>query len=243
MRLMPILLVLLAGAADARECRRPDIVIIGNEVRGLEAFADCLLDRVADLQRRQTRLLEEIDDLRRALVDLPGELVNENGREKRFGGSRLAHAGFSLSARSRDSATALYIDHRDLGGLCGQGCTFTLLLSVEPLREASPAPVFATGLCAFHYNARSGVWGRSGDCGEPVSGIDGDGTPTGPSGGEVIAVAGEACILADSEPGRRVDPTTEALGRDRTKGLFLIADATRWNADGDRFRCDLSISR
>jgi hypothetical protein len=56
-------------------------------------------------------------------------------------------------------------------------------------------------------------------------------------------VAGGACILADSEPSRSVDPEGEMLGGDRAKGLFLIAAPALWTGKEDRFRCELKLGR
>jgi hypothetical protein len=241
MRWLLIAFFLLSGTAHARDCKPPRTE--NEKITGLRAFSDCLLQEVADLKREQADLETEIENLQKSLKGFPGELSDDNGRVTRLGGGRLTQASFSLASGTRDSATELDIDQDALEELCAIGCTFTLVLTAGQLRDAAPAPVFAAGPCAFRYNPKSGVWGRSGDCGAPVTGIDGNGKPTGNSGGEVIAASGDACVLADSIPGRSVDSEPQALGRDRAKGLFLIADARLWKGTEDRFSCDLKITR
>jgi hypothetical protein len=240
MRLI-LIAFLFAGAAQARDCEPPEID--HDRITGLRAFSECLVDEIADLKRQEAQLQGKLDDLQKSLASSPGELQNDNGRVARLGGGRLTRASFSLTSRTGEGATDLGIDQDSLEELCATSCTFTLLLTAEPLREATPAPVFAAGPCGFHYNAKSGVWARGGSCGGPVSGIDGDGTPTDKPGGEVIVTAGDACILSDSEPSRSLDVETQTLARDRAKGLFLIADATLWKGAEDRFRCELTITR
>jgi hypothetical protein len=242
MRLTLIAFLLLTGAAHAKECKPPKLE--DEQISGLRTFAECLIEEVADLKRGQAELRSEIDKLQKTLATVvPGALTNDNGRVTRTGGENLVEANFSLATRTRQGASALDIDQKALEEICESSCTFTLVLTGIGLRASDPAPVFATGPCVFGYSAGSGVWSRSGACGDTVTGIDGNGTPTAALGGEIIAEAGGGCILADSEPRRDVDPETEALGRDRKRGLFLIADAALWKGDGGRFQCDLRFSR
>jgi hypothetical protein len=241
MRPILILFFLAAGAAHARDCEPPEVY--DETIRGLRDFAECAIAEIADLKREQAGLQDKIDTLEKALADVPGRLSNDNGRVTRSGGDTLARADFAVDGRVRQGAAALDIDQKVLEELCSGGCSFTLVLTAVGLRAADPAPVFAVGPCVLQYKPESGIWARSGACGETVTGVDGDGAPTGSPGGEIIAAAGSGCILADSAPRRTVDPETETLGPDRKQGLFLIADAALWQGEEDRFRCDLRFSR
>jgi hypothetical protein len=241
MRPTLIAFLIASGAAHARDCEAPDFD--GKEVRGLRTFSACILDEVKTLKREQAKLLDEIERLEEALAGVPGEIRNVNGRVSRLGGDNLAQASFTVEARVREGAEALEIDQKALEDLCAIGCTLTLVLSAEGLRPSDPAATVAVGPCLFRYASESGVWARSGACGEAVTGIDGNGAPTGISGGEIIVTAGEACLLADSEPRREVDPETGILSRDREAGLFLIADPMLWKGSEDRFRCEMKLSR
>jgi hypothetical protein len=243
MRLMLTAFFVLAVAsnAHARDCNPADAE--GQEIRGLRAFSECVIAEINDLKRENIELRREIEEIRKSLTSFPGDFENKNGRVTRLGGERLTQASFSLSSRSREGASGLDIDQKALALICEIGCSITLSLTAQGLRETDTAPVVAVGPCAFRYNLQSGVWALSGACGEPVSGIDGDGAPNDNSGGEVIATAGGACILADSEPSRSVDPETGKLSGDRAKGLFLVAEPALWKGKENRFRCDLKIAR
>jgi hypothetical protein len=241
MRLSLIALSLLTGVAEARSCKLPELA--GRDIRGLRSFSECLVDEIADLKRQQAEFIKEINDLRILLANIPGEIENRNGRVTHLGGERLAQATYLLAARSRESAVALDIDQQVLVTLCELGCSITLSISAEGLREADPAPVAALGPCAFRYNRKSGAWALSGACGDPVSGIDGDGVPNGTPGGEAIVALDGACSLADSEPGLSVDADVSSLGSDRAMGLFLLAEPALWLGAETRFRCELKITR
>jgi hypothetical protein len=241
MRLILIALCLLTGAAEARTCKPPEVQ--GREIHGLRSFSECLVAEIADLRRQHAELQREIKELRSLLASVPGEIENRNGRVTLLGGDRVAQATYLLDARTRGDAAALDIDQQILETLCESGCLISLSLAAEGLREADPAQVAALGPCAFHYNRKSGAWALSGACGDPVSGIDGDGIPNGTSGGEAIVAVDGACLLADSEPVRSVDAKAQTLGGDRAKGLFLIADPALWQGEESRFRCELKIAR
>jgi hypothetical protein len=232
---------LWSAAAQARDCRPPEITV--REVRGLRDFADCLIAEIADLRRENTRLAGEVTALQKALARIPGEIVNEGGRASRLGGDDLARASFSATARSRAGAVVVGVDPSLLQELCATGCALSLSLSAIGLRTADPAPVVAVGPCTFVYNAASGAWSRSSACGEALAGIDGDGQPTGATGGEVVAEAGAVCLLADSEPSRKPGTPATTFARDSQRGLFLIADPSLWTGTETRFRCDLKLLR
>jgi hypothetical protein len=241
MRVLLAILVLLAGAAQARDCRPPKDE--GKKITGLGAFAECVIAEISDLRQENARLQDKVEQLEKSLAGIPGEMKNVNGRVTRTGGDTLVRADFSLDGRARQAAIGLEVDQKALERLCGEGCSFTLALTAVGLREGDPTPIYATGPCAFQYKAKSGAWSRSGACGGEAAGVDGDGSPSGAPGGEVIAMAGEACLLADSGPRRNVDPEDQPLSRDREKGLVLIANPALWTGSEQRFRCDLRISR
>lgn len=241
MRLLSVLLVLLATTAHARECEAPKQE--GGEVRGLRAYVDCMNKAVATLERDNADLKKELEKIQASLSKFPGEFRNEDGRVTRSGGDSLVHATFSTGARRREAAAALGIDQKALEALCAVGCTINLMLSAEGLRKSDPPPVFADATCTLRYTAKSGAWSQGGGCGDAVSGVDGDGKPPGGSGGEIIGSAGEACILADSEPARGVSPDGQLLNADRAKGLYLIAAPALWTGTETRFRCELKLSR
>lgn len=241
MRVLILIGVLLAGAAEARECKPPRVE--GTQVFGFREFAECTNAEIADLKKENARLTDVVEKMEKTLAGVPGEMTNTNGRVVRSGGDNLVRAVMSLDGRARQAAMGMNIDQKALEKLCGEGCSLTLVLTGVGLREGDPTPVFVSGPCAFQYKAKSGAWTRGGACGAETSGVDGNGLPTGATGGEIIATAGEACMLADSGPRRPVDPETEALSRDREKGLVLIADPGLWTGSEQRFRCDLSIVR
>jgi hypothetical protein len=241
MRWILVAFVLLAGPAQAKDCEPPKKE--GREITGLIGFSKCMIDKVADLERENAELRTELEKIQASLSKFPGELRSENGRVTRTGGENLVQASFTTSARRREAPASLGIDQKALEALCVIGCTVNLVLTAEGLRKEDPGPVSAVATCNFRYTAKSGAWTQGGGCGEPVSGVDGNGKPPGKSGGEVIAVSGGACMLADSEPSRSVDDEGELLGGDRAKGLFLIAAPALWTGKEDRFRCELKLGR
>lgn len=241
MRLLPVLLCLLATAVQAQDCEPPRSD--GHSVTGLGAFAKCMNDRVARLEADNAVLREELDRLRGTLAEFPGELTNDNGRVTRTGGDNLVQASFATSARKGQAAAGLAVDQAALEAMCAVGCTLHLALTAEALRKNDPPPVFADASCPLRYTAANGAWSQGGGCGAAVSGVDGDGKPPGQGGGEVLASAGGACLLADAEPGRGVKEDGQVLGADRTKGLFLVAAPLLFTGTDVRFRCEMKISR
>lgn len=244
MRNFLILMFLATGAAQAEDCELP--VGRNEALRGVIDFSDCIQTRVNELEAENTALRQNLDDLRKTLADFPGELVNINGRETRFGGERLALASYLLPSRSGEGAASLAIDDKVAGDLCALGCTLFLQATGEDARGIATVEPGAIGPCSFRYDAKSGAWSVSG-CGQTASGIDGNGNPTGEGGGEVIASAG-VCMLADAEPLRKIDDdqpanTGEALSRDRGMALYLIASPARSGAATGQFRCGLKLTR
>lgn len=241
MRWMLFVVAFLAGTAEARECREP--YWENKNLKGMGDFAKCVNERLAELETENAQLKDDVKDLEKTLDGLPGEMTDMNGRVTRSGGGNLTRAGFALDGRARQAAMGMDIDQKALEKLCGEGCSLTLVLTAVGLREGDAAPVFATGPCAFQYKAKSGAWTRGGDCGETMAGVDGNGSVAGDTGAEVIAEAGAACILADSEPAKGVGSEAQPLAADRDKGLVLIANPALWKGSEQRFRCDLKIAR
>jgi hypothetical protein len=241
MRVLLVILILAADAAQARDCKEP---WWENKVlKGMGTYVECVNARLAELETEKAQLQDQVDRLEKIMAGLPGEMTTLNGRVTRSGGGALMRAGFGLDARARQAAMETEIDQTALEQLCGEGCSLTLVLTAIGLRDGDPTPIFAVGPCAFQYKAKSGAWTRSGACGPEASGVDGDGSLSDAPGGEVIASAGDACLLAESGPRRSVDPEDQPLSRDRDKGLVLIADPARWTGSEQRFRCDLRLTR
>jgi hypothetical protein len=241
MRFLVVFLVLAAGNAQARDCKEP--YIENKVVKGLGDFVECVNDRLAGVEEESAKQRDRVEKLEKTLAGLPGELTDVNGRVTRLGGGNLTRAGFALDGRAQQAAMGMDVDQKALEEVCGEGCSFTLVLTAIGLREDDVAPVMATGPCTFQYNAKTGAWTRGGACGALAAGVDGDGSPSGVPGGQIIAAAGDACMLADSGPRKSVDPEDQPLSRDRDKGLVLIADPSFWKGSEQRFRCDLRITR
>jgi hypothetical protein len=244
MRLLTLLFIFAASAAQAKDCIIPKIV--SKDLKGVIEFSKCIQQRVGALEAENADLRKELKALQKLLADVPGELINVNGRETRRGGQLLTQASFTLPARSGDGMSFLAVDDKLLGDLCAQGCSLFLQVAREDLRGTTMDGPTAIGPCTFRYAAKTGAWSLD-NCGAPVSGVDGDGKATGPGGGEAVASAGEACILADAEPLRGVeaqDPAAgETLGRDRGRALYLIAESSANGPAGGRFRCELKFTR
>jgi hypothetical protein len=241
MRWMVVAFALAAGAADAKDCVTPRTD--GLRLDGLKAFSECVNARMAALEKENAGLREELEKVRKSLTRLPGEFLNESGRVTRSGGESLVQATFLTTARRREGPAALPIDQKVLETLCGSGCNMNLVMEGEALRKGDPGSVSAVATCRLRYSARNGAWSSGGGCGDAVSGVDGDGKPPGKSGGEVIATAGDACILADSEPSRSIGAQDQFLDGDRAKGLYLIAAPAFFLGTEAKFRCELKITR
>ncbi len=244
MRLVPMIVALMLTAVPvaARECRLP--LLIGDAAVPT-SFLSCLLDEISDLKRDQTRLRREVNELTEALSELPGQFRNEDGVVSADEDRKLATASFRLTSRSTSDTTSLPVDQDAMETLCAGtgGCTVTLFLRPEGLRPADPVDIVATGPCLFDYDPKNGVWVRGGACGEAgaLTGTDGNGTPGGNDGGEIVAAAGGACLLADSDPGLTVGPGAGLFGRDHSRGLFLVAAPSLRDNGSGRFRCELKI--
>lgn len=241
MRFLPALLCLLASAAQAKDCEPP--IFEERKVTGFIAFAKCMNDRVGKLEEENAKLRDELEKTRDSLAEFPGELKNDNGRVTRTGGDNLVQASFATSARKGQAAAGLAIDQQALEAMCAVGCTLHLALTAEALRKSDPPPVFADATCSLRYTTKNGAWSQGGGCGDAASGVDGDGKPPGEAGGEVLAAAGGACLVADAEPGRGVNKDGQVLGADRAKGLFLVAAPLMFTGTDARFRCELKIVR
>jgi hypothetical protein len=243
MRLILAALALgLSGMAHAQDCQTPRK--IGQLYEGVIDFAKCTNARITALERQNAELRDAVAKLQAALSEVPGELKNDAGRITRSGGEALTLATFTAKVRRREGSARLEIDQAAVEKLCQVGCALNLILVPEGLRAGDQVSASAAATCTFVYAAESGAWSQTGGCGDPTSGVDGDGKPAGDPGGDIIATVGGACILADSEPSRSVGAAdAEMLNADRTKGLFLIAAPALWTGTEDRFRCELKIGR
>lgn len=241
MRLSALIFALGTSIAQAADCEAPKQQ--GNTLVGLGRFAACLNSAMSELEAENARLREELEKIQASLPDFPGTLVNENGRVTRTGGNQLLQASFAAKVRRREAAQSLPIDQAALEQLCSVGCTVSMFLISEGLRTNDPTPVIASGTCTLRYSAKDGAWSQGGGCGEPTSGVDGDGKPPAQSGGDVIAAVGGACLLADSQAARAVGAEGGLLGQDRAKGLYLISEPSLWRGDTERFRCELKLSQ
>lgn len=142
-------LLLLASVAEARDCVAPQYVGTTDELRGLIAFSDCVLRKIAALEVENAALRRDLDEMRASLDGFPGELQNRNGRVTRQGGGQLTQASYVQTARTREAAVSLPVNPDALAALCGTGCSLSLALVGEGLRAADSAPVSAIGPCAF----------------------------------------------------------------------------------------------
>jgi hypothetical protein len=232
---------LASGPANAKDCVLPKSD--GIRIDGMVAFSDCVNARMAALENENARLRDELEKVRKSLTGLPGEFVNESGRVTRSGGESLVQATFTTAARRREGPSALPLDLKVIETLCETGCTINLVMEGEALRKGDAASVSDVATCMLRYSGKNGAWSQGGGCGDAVSGVDADGKPPGKSGGEVIATAGAACLLADSEPNRAIGASDGLLDGDRAKGLFLIAVPALFQGTEARFRCEMKITR
>ncbi|MDH3263996.1 MAG: hypothetical protein OEM24_08365 [Paracoccaceae bacterium] len=240
------LCVFAALPARARDC--------GAEMpRGFpdHAFAyrdviDCLLGEIAALRREEARLARRVGELEAALAAIPADYVNLDGKAEVPEGRPVGRARFVLSARQTGGTAAMALDMAVVEALCGGpgGCTLALARRALGLRRAEAGGAEGVGPCLFLYDPGNGAWFRAAGCdGGGAEGVDGDGGPlsgTG-SGGEILAEAGQVCLLADSDASPRLGPEATFLGGDHGPGLFLIAAPARGGETGSRFRCELDI--
>jgi hypothetical protein len=243
MRMIAVSLALAlgAGAAEAKDCVLPKWD--GIRMDELDAFAECVNARMAALEQENAGLRSELEKIRKSLTGLPGEFRNENGRVTRSGGESLVQATFTSAARRREGPAALPVDLKVIEALCETGCTINLVMEGEALRKGDPVSSSAVATCLLRYSGKNGAWSQGGGCGDAVSGVDGDGKPPGKSGGETIASAGAACVLADSEPNRAIGGAEGLLDGDRSRGLFLIAVPALFQGTEARFRCEMKVTR
>lgn len=261
-RLATLLICLLAALpAAARDCSGalPRGVPLRSYV--LRDAVDCLISELRVLQRNQSRMAEELDRTRRALAvaqaAIPVDYLNEDGRITLPENRPIGRASFVLSARTTGGPASLALDRAVVAELCGDAGGCSLRLARRDLGLAA-APPDGTGPCLFLFDSASGGWFRSAGCGDAAArGIDGNGGAIGSGGGEILAKAGGACLLADADarrgPGPAPDqgagpnagpnagPDTAFLTSDQTPGLFLIAAPERTADRAPRFRCELIL--
>ena len=205
-------------------------------------YLRCLEGEVARLTRDQARLAAAIEAQARALAAIPADYANTDGRVTAVPGRPVGRAVFAVSSRRGAAAAALPLDRGVVQALCARpgGCRVTLAHQALGFGFANPRETTGVGPCLFALDEASGAWFRGETCGGPARrGIDGDGGATGTGGGEVIAEAAGACLLADADSGRKTGADGPVLARDSGPGLFLIAAPA---GDGaERFRCELRI--
>jgi hypothetical protein len=231
-------------AARARTCDMPlHTLPDAGQYREVLDTIDCLLNEIDDLKQGQAVLADEIERLKSQLAKVPGEYINLDGKVTTTGGDKIAAASFRLTSQPDGRAASLAIDHAVWEALCadGTGCTLSLFTEADGLRLSETAATAATGPCALNYTKTSGAWSVGAGCGGSAvaSGTDGNAEPGGLGGGEVVMVAGEACILADADASRTVGGS-EVLGSDGVHGFFLVAKPG--TATDGRFRCVLTVN-
>ena len=244
---LAILLSLLGlSGAEARNCVMPPASLKqSTEQFGAYNTLACALAEINDLKAEQAQLRAEVNRLKRAVRELPGEFRNEDGKISKPDGGKIGSATFLLTARSGLGSASLPIEQSLLAELCsgGGGCSVTVLYEAEGIRLGETTETIAVGPCSLSYNPTSGSWARGDGCGEAgvPTGIDGNGSPVSGGGGETIAAAGGACVLADADAGRSVGGSGEFLGGDSARGFHLIAAPALREKTGGRFRCELKI--
>lgn len=246
---LSIVLFLAATPLLARDCGSP---VFNRNGYISERYVACLRQEIEELKQQQTQIIRSLqalqttlEEAQEALKSLPGTYRNRDGQISQDEDRTLAVAFYHLTARPTGGINGLGIDQTVLETLCSSSaCTFTLSLRPQSLRETDAVVSTIIGPCILDYDSETGVWVRSGTCGPSGanSGKDGNGTPSGNTGSETIAIAGGACILADSDPGLNVGPENGPLGRDHAKGLYLIAAPDFSETTDDRFECELKIS-
>jgi hypothetical protein len=245
MRILALLALCLCAAlpAAARDCR---VEMPSGLPRHPFAFVDvleCLLDEIAALKRERARLTGRVAELEATLATIPADYVNADGRIEAAADRPVARARFVLTARTTGGSAALALDPAVLEALCARpgGCAIALAERVLDLGRPEAEAAEGVGPCLFLYDPGDGAWFRAAGCGagEAVRGVDGNGGPMGDGGAEIVASAGQVCLLADAEA--RTGPGSALLARDYSDGLFLIAAPGLGADPARRFRCELQI--
>lgn len=215
-------------------------------------YLRCLEGELARLSREQARLAAALEAQARALAALPADYANVEGRVTAVPGRPVGRAVFVVSSRRGAAAASLALDRAVVEALCARpgGCRIALAHQALEFGFANPRVATGVGPCLFAYDPAGGAWFRGEACGSPAArGIDGDGGATGTGGGEVIAAAAGACLLADADSGQKSGADGPVLGRDAGPGFFLIAapegeagtGGTGGTGGAPRFRCELRI--
>ena len=211
---------------------------------GIRKNIACLNDSINALIRENTRLKKRVKALENLVGALPAPWSNVDGVITADPDRPIGSATFLLSSRSTGGASALAIDQEVMEGLCntGGGCTLVVSFKQLSLFNKTPKESVLSGPCQFTYAPKSGDWTVGAGCGaQAATGNDGDGGLGGEAANSVeIAVAGGACILADSGLAKAVG-AEEGLAPDRSKGLFLIAMPSRQSGPSRRFQCEVAL--
>lgn len=238
-----LLFAFFSAPASARECPSVPANRSGEVPR---EFYLCLLAEIRDLQREQQRFRRTIAEFERALGEMPVDYRNEDGNVTVEPDRRIGKAILVLSARLTGGASSLEVDQAVLEELCSSrgGCEISIFFQAFGVRDTDLTEMVASGPCIFSYTSTTGAWARGEGC-DPegsLNGIDGDNAVAGAGqNSSVIATAGGACLLAESDARRQFVSPSNELQRDHSKGLFLLAIPSRQEQGTRRFRCNLEI--
>lgn len=253
------LFAFFAAPVSARECRLYFTIQQGENI-STRKFNLCLLAEINDQKRKINDLKREINDLKReqkrfrrvtaeferVIGEIPVDYLNEDGKVTVEPNRRIGKAIFMLSARLTGGANSLKVDQEILEELCSRHgrCEISIFFQAIDIRDSNPTNSVASGPCIFSYASSTGAWVRGEGCGSEgsLNGIDGDEAVAGPGQHPgVIAMAGGACLLAESDARSHFASGAQALQRDHAKGLFLIAIPSRREQGTRQFRCILEI--
>ena len=168
----------------------------------------------------------------------------ENGRITLAEGWRIGAASFILGASRSGNASALTMDQSVIEALCTQrGCDMVLSLRVRGVLSSEPVETAVLGPCSFSYDAATGIWRRGLGCtGAPSAGIDGNvSAASDETGADMILEAAEGCLFTDAPVRTTVGAAGTIFGRDRARGLFLVAAPDRRPDLSRPFDCVLDL--
>lgn len=235
-----------AVPAEARDCTF-DLNRLQIDASEIYKSLRCLVTSVNRLERENARLKNRVAALENVARQIPVPWANIDGVITQTPDRPIASASFLLTSRSTGGANALAIDQQVLEELCDKigGCTLTIALKAFGLFERKPENRVISGPCRFTYTADSidkNTWAVGDGCGTGAfAGIDGDGgLGDGEDNSAEIAVAGGACILADSGL-ENAAGNSGRLASDRNEGLFLLAIPEMQPTRTRRFQCEVSL--
>lgn len=203
----------------------------------------CLNTEIERLKRNQAVLDRKLKSFERLMAELPTDYANRDGVVTEEPGRPIGRASFLLTARATGSASVLPIEQRVLEEVCGKagGCTLSITFRQFSIFDGAATETILTGPCQFSYTPQTGAWGLGEACesGGATSGVDGDQRAVGSGEGDVIAVSGGACVLAESDLARATEGDT--LARDGSRGIFLLSIPSLQPDGVRRFECELAL--